>query len=74
MDLSQALENRIRRCSLPEAYAVLYSSASGLKMNREMYDGLHETMEKTAVSVPFYHLDCLPDADAAILCSKIIMR
>lgn len=74
VDLSQALENRIRRCSLPEAYAVLYSSASGLKMNREMYDGLHETMEKTAVSVPFYHLDCLPDADAAILCSKIIMR
>lgn len=72
--LCQAPENRIRLCSLPEAYAALYSSVSGLKMNREMFDGLHDTMEKTVVSVPFYHLDCLPDADAALLCSKSIMR
>lgn len=72
--LNQAPENRIRSCALPEAYAALYSSVSGLKMNREMYDGLHETMEKTVVSVPFYHLDCLPDADAAQLSSKTIMK
>lgn len=72
--LSQAPENRIRRCALPEAYAALYSSASGLKMNREMFDGLHQTMEKTAIGVPFYHLDCLPDADAAFLSSKTIMQ
>lgn len=72
--LAQAPENRIRSCALPEAYAALYSSVSGLKMNREMYDGLHETMEKTVVSVPFYHLDCLPDADAAQLSSKTIMK
>ena len=72
--LSQAPENRIRRCALPEAYAALYSSISGLKMNREMYDGLHETMENTVVTVPFYHLDCLPDADAAFLSSKTIMQ
>ena len=72
--LNQAPENKIRRCALPEAYAALYSSVSGLKMNREMYDGLHETMEKTVISVPFYHLDCLPDADAAFLSSKTIMQ
>lgn len=74
VELSQAPENKIRRCALPEAYALLYSSASGLKMNREMYDGLHVTMERTALSVPFFHLDCLPDAEAALLCSKTIMR
>ena len=72
--LAQAPENRIRRCTLPESYAALYSSVSGLKMNRKMYDGLHETMEKTVVSVPFYHLDCLPDADAAMVCSKTIVK
>ena len=72
--LSQAPENKIRRCALPEAYAALYSSTSGLKMNREMFDGLHQTMEKTAIGVPFYHLDCLPDADAAFLSSKTIMQ
>lgn len=74
VNLNQASVNRIRRCALPEAYAALYSSVSGLKMNREMYDGLHETMERTVVSVPFYHLDCLPDADAAFLSSKTIMQ
>lgn len=72
--LSQAPENRIRRCALPEAYAALYSSVSGLKMNRKMYDGLHVTMERIAVTVPFYHLDCLPNADAAFLSSKTIMQ
>ena len=72
--LNQAPENKIRRCALPEAYAALYSSASGLKMNREMYDGLHVIMERIAVEVPFYYLDCLPDAAAAQLCSKTIMR
>lgn len=72
--LNQAPENKIRRCVLPEAYAALYSSASGLKMNREMYDGLHVTMERIAVEVPFYHLDCLPDAAAAALCSKTIRK
>ena len=72
--LSQAPENRIRRCGLPESYAALYSSVSGLKMNHEMYDGLHATMERIAVKVPFHHLDCLPDAEAAQLCSKTIMQ
>ena len=72
--LNQASENRIRCCALPEAYAALYSSVSGLKMNREMYDKLHVTMEQIAVAVPFYHLDCLPDAAAAQLCSKTIMK
>lgn len=72
--LSQAPENKIRRCTLPEAYAALYSSTSGLKTNHEMYDNLHKTMEYIAVNVPFYHLDCLPDAEASLLCSKTIMR
>lgn len=72
--LSQAPENKIRRCTLPEAYAALYSSTSGLKTNREMYDSLHKTMEHIAVTVPFHHLDCLPDAEAAVLCSKTITR
>ena len=74
VQLSQAPENTIRRCTLPEAYAALYSSISGLKMNHEMYDGLHETMEKTVITVPFYHLDCLPDDAAAQLCSKTIIQ
>lgn len=74
VQLSQAPENSIRRCTLPEAYAALYSSVSGLKMNHQMYDGLHETMERIAVTVPFCHLYCLPDAAAAQLCSKTIMQ
>ena len=72
--LSQAPQNRIRRCTLPEAYAALYSSVSGLKMNRKMYDSLHVIMERIAVQVPFYHLECLPNADAAFLSSKTIMQ
>lgn len=68
--LKQAPFNRIARLGLPEAYAAIYSSASGFHANRTMADGLFETMSAVVTSVPFSGLECLPDADAALLCKR----
>ena len=65
--LRQAPENKMHPLEIAEAYAELYASSSGLKCDQTMGSDLHETMATVAVSVPFYRLDCLPDAAAAWL-------
>ncbi len=64
----QAPENRLEAIPVPEAYATLYSSCSGLKLDNEMSDGLNETIICAVTSTPFFKMYCLPDADAAIVC------
>ena len=62
--LSQAPHNKIRTVSLPEAYAYMLSSASGLKMDRKMADDMYETIKHVITHVGCYHLECLPNTDA----------
>ena len=66
--LSQAPENTLRRLRLPEAYAYILSSASGLKTERDMADHIYETIRAIVLQTPCYHLDCLPNTDAARTC------
>ena len=66
--LSQAPCNKIRTISLPEAYAYMLSSASGLKMDRKMSDCMHDTIKHIVMNVKCYHLDCLPNIAAAEHC------
>lgn len=74
VDLHQAKKNVIRRLSLAEAYAAIYVSFSGMRFMKDMADGLHHTNEKIVTKVPCYSLDCLPDADAALLCHKTVTQ
>lgn len=68
--INQAPENVITRYGILEAYASVYSSCSGFKADRRMSDGLHRTLEHIALNVPCYKLDCRPDEEAAMVCSK----
>ena len=63
--LSQAPHNKIRILSLPEAYAYMLSSASGMKMDRHMADCMYESIKHVITHVKCYHLDCLPNTEAA---------
>ena len=63
--LSQAPHNKIRTISLPEAYAYMLSSASGMKMDRHMADCMYESIKYVITHVKCYHLDCLPNTEAA---------
>lgn len=72
--LSQAKVNKIRRQSLPEAYASLYVSFSGYRFLKEMADGFHTTNAKVVGTVPCYYLECLPNAEAAFLCYKTVSQ
>ena len=67
-------ENRITPLSVVEAYALLYSSCSGLKSDPEMGDGLHASLEAAALNVPAYVLDCRPDGESAFVSSEELLK
>ena len=66
--LSQTPHNQIRKLSLPEAYAYILSSASGLKIERQMTDNMYNTIRDIITQVGCYHMECLPNTEAAEVC------
>ena len=66
--LSQAPHNKLETISLPQAYAYMLSSASGLKMEQTMADNMFETIKHIITHTPCYHLACLPNEGAAKVC------
>ena len=70
--LSQAPYNKIQRLSGIYAYAALMESISGKRWDERIADGLHRTENALASSIPLWHLECLPDEEAAKLCNETI--
>ena len=72
--LSQAPYNKIRRLSGIEAYVDLAESVGGKFWDSRIAEGLHQAENKLASTVPMWHLECLPDEEAARLCHDTITR
>ena len=70
--LSQAPYNKIQRLGALQAYAALVPSISGKRWDARIADGLHATENALAMQVPVWHLECLPDEAAALLCNQTI--
>lgn len=68
--IKRAPYNKLTRQGALESYASVYSSCSGFKADRTMADGLHDTLEYIALNVPCYTMECLPDEEAALVCSS----
>lgn len=72
--LSQAPYNKIVRNMPLQAYASLMPSCSCMRWDRTSTDALHKTVEKVISAVACWHLECLPDADAALTCHHAVSR
>ena len=70
--LSQAPYNKIQRLEGLEAYVALMSSISGKRWDKGIADGLYQTENYLASHVTMWHLECLPDEEAAIVCQTTI--
>ncbi len=71
--LSQAPHNKIRRLSIPQAYAAIHPSCPpDFAYDDTLYDYISETLSDVLGQIPVYHLECLPDADAARLSNQTI--
>ena len=70
--LSQAPYNRIKQLKGVAAYVALSPSASSMRWDNEIADGLHRTVSELIYVVGIYHLECLPDEDAAWVCFNAV--
>lgn len=71
--LSQAPYNRISRLRGIAAYTALRPSISGKRWDKKIADGLHETENELTKKIPVWHMECLPDREAAEICRSAIM-
>lgn len=74
VNLKQAPHNKIRKLSPIESYAVLLPTFSNLKWERYVADGLNSTVEELLKSTNIYELECLPDAEAALLSHRTLLE
>lgn len=70
--LSQAPYNKIFSLKGVAAYAALVPCISGMRWDKEIANGIHQTENALATHVPVWHLECLPDETAAKLCQETI--
>lgn len=72
VQLSQAPYNKIQRLRPLMAYAALVPSISGKRWEGRVAEGLHETEDLLASQVPVWHLECLPNPEAAWICCEAV--
>ena len=70
--LTQAPFNKIEKLPPLKAYASLMPSCSCMRWDRKSTDALHKTVEQVIMNVGGWHLECLPDEDAALTCHKAV--
>lgn len=70
--ISRAPYNKARRLSLVEAYASVMASCSGMTWDKAQADGRDKTLQGIVIKVPCWVMECLPDEDAAKVCSKAV--
>lgn len=71
--LSQSPRNKIRKLNVMQAYAALHPSCPpDFAYDEKLYDYISRILNDILLSVPVYHLACLPDAEAARLSCKTI--
>jgi hypothetical protein len=72
--LSQAPFNRIQKLSVLQAYGAIHPSCPPeFAYDTVLYDRVSGFIGKLLSQVPFYHLACLPDAEAVRLSCITLM-
>ena len=66
--------NKAQRLSIIGSYASLMPSCSGMIWEKELADGRDRTIQGIISAVPCYTMECLPNEDAAKVCSQAVME
>lgn len=72
VQLSQYGQNIMCRMGVLESLSSLLQSISTMKWDVRLYGAHVDTLKKIIGSTKFFHLKCLPDRDAALLCQKMV--
>lgn len=72
--IKQAPYNQIQTLSPIEAYASLVTSCAGMSWDKDLADGKDCTLQQVIATSPCYTLSCLPNQEAALLCSQVVRK
>ena len=72
--LSQAPYNKIHRLKGIEAYVAVVESIGSKVWDNHIAESQHQTENTLVSTIPMWHLECLPDEEAAKLCHDTITR
>jgi hypothetical protein len=72
--LSQAPYNKIVHLAPLQSFASLMPACSCMRWDGRSVAALHSSVEKVIGVVPCWHLECLPDEAAAVLCNSTVKR
>lgn len=72
--LQQKPYNHIEQLSVLPALGAMLSSCSTMVWDRTSYHAILNTISAVLRLVPVYHLECLPDRDAADLCRSTLLK
>jgi hypothetical protein len=70
--IARAPYNKASRLAPVQAYGSLLTSCSGMTWERDLADGRDMTIQGIIRTVPSWVMECLPDQDAALVCSKSV--
>lgn len=70
--ISRAPHNKARRLAPIQAYASLMTSCSGMTWEKDLADGKDRTLQGIVKRTPCWVMECLPDEDAARVCSEAV--
>ncbi len=70
--IRQEKENVIRRLRPIESYGSVMSSCSGFPIEERFTEGKSNTLQSIIKGAPCWELGCLPDVDAALVCSNAV--
>ena len=70
--LSQAPYNKINRLAPLMAYTSFMPSCSCMRWDPRATDTLHKSVEKVISAIRCWHLECLPDEEAARICCAAV--
>lgn len=70
--IARAPHNKASRLAPVQAYGSLLTSCSGMTWEKALADGRDRTIQGIIRTVPSWVMECLPDKDAALVCSKSV--
>ena len=70
--LSQAPVNKMEKLEGVAAYIAVLPSASGMKWDRKLTEGMHNTLAALVRDTAVFQLKCRPDEEAAVLCHRVV--
>lgn len=64
--------NKVTRLSIIQSYASIMTSCGGMTWEKDLADGRDQTLQKIISHIPCWKMECLPNEDAARVCSEAV--